>query len=268
MPGHQQQLHDPDSEENLLKSGRPLSAKDLQPQELPVSSEQNAELNAAEERLLQEQGKQEQPSASLPPQPEMGMPDRPPQTTEVPQSEERSNYDFRTLPGSRKSMELYSPPEVPITNEDMERLLECIIHNKHYSEEFEKGPVKILFRVKSAKEVDFQRANLSKAISTGEFALMSDFQAAVARYNQLFQVVTYNGKEVAPVKIPPRPWKAEDLNLEEQYWSSWLSEITDSAGYVIHGLMIQFEDKIYRMQQRVLEPDFIMPAAPSSSVRD
>jgi hypothetical protein len=262
-----QQLHDPDSPDNLLRGGRPLSAKDLMGSPPDVD---DPELKAAEERIKREQEairEAEAATPSLPLQPSQGAAYRPPATTELPQGQEPSMFDRRTLPGVRRSLELYTPPEVEITDEDMLRMLECIIHNKHYSEKFKKGPVEVLFRVKSAKEVDFQRANISKMAAAGEFGLMSDFHAAVARYNQLFQVVSYNGREVAPVRIPPRPWKKEDINLEEQYWASWLSDITESAGYIVHGMMIQFEDKVYRMQQRMLEPDFTMPAAPSSSAR-
>jgi hypothetical protein len=258
-----QQLHSPDSPENLLQPGRKITAADLSGP--PLSPQDEAELKAAEEQA-RKTWPEPVVQSEYPPQPMEGMSPRQPTSTDL-ETGEVSNFDQRSLPPVRRNLELYQPPPVPIQDGDIERLTECIIHNKHYSEEFVKGPVRVLFRVKSAREVDFQRACLSKMSADGEFGLMSDFQAAIARYNQLFQVVSYNGRQVSPVVIPPRPWKAEDLNLEEQYWKSWLAEITESAGYIVHGLMIQFEDKVYRMQQRMLEPGFTMPAAPSSSAR-
>lgn len=267
------QLHNPDSPDNLLAPGKVITAADLQGP--PLSASDEAELLAAEARLKKEQHRVDIPSNLEPPsspvypaQPTSGTSNREPVTTELPVTPPQGDeYEQRSLPGLRRNLELYSPPPLVITDEDRERLLECIIHNKYYSERFVKGPVEVVFRVKSSREVDFQRACLSKMSNDGEFGLMSDFQAAVARFNQLFQTVSYNGSDVPPVVIPPRPWKEGDLNLEEQYWKSWLSGLTESAGYIIHGLMIQFEDKVYRMQQSILDPDFFRPAAPSSSAR-
>lgn len=263
---------DPDSQDNALQGG--MRAEDLL--DAPTANVAMQRMEEGAKAGVQVPTGPTMPKTAegmVPPQPTPGTPFSPPPSTSLDRPEdpedllderERGSGVSRGMVPPQRSMELYRPPDLEISDSDVERLEECIVNNHFYSEKFTKGRLSATFRVKSANEVDFQRACLGKMAQEDKFGLVSDYQNAVAQFNLLFQLADFNGKSMPQVRIPPRPWSEEALNLETQFWMSPVSQMTDAAYFLLQGMMVQFEDKLFKMQQRLLDPNFSKPDDHSS----
>ena len=158
----------------------------------------------------------------------------------------------------------FIPPRIPVTEEDVDRFLSCIARNAYYSEKFVRGEVTATFRVKSSIEVQYLRACISKMVSEGQLLSNDDLNVAIAKFNMFFQLHEFCGKVTPKPVIPPRPWNTdEQLNLETQFWSSDLGNLTDASSLVIQGMMIQFENKVTEIERLILDPKYSRGDAPS-----
>lgn len=195
----------------------------------------------------------------LPPQfDESSVPSNPDvQVLEPPQSTGRG------VQPSNQMTELYVPPALEVTDEDIERFLESIESNQHYAERFVKGGLDVVFRSKSGVEFDFQRSCLGRMMEEREIRTIPDYHEVMARLNLFLQLDQLNGKKMPKPAIPLRPWKAADLNIDAQYWASPFATFTEPLKFVLHGLMVQFENKVFEIEKRVIDPKYTGPGGRS-----
>jgi hypothetical protein len=193
------------------------------------------------------------PVASAPPEPKVPAPASPSLDDKVNPGAVMAG----TAPG-RRGTPGEDIPDLPVSDSDVDRFLSCIQSNAYYSETFTKGGFRVVFRVKSAVEIAWIRACVSRMIyDTGEIRTNEDMNQAILRFNLLLQTAEIGARSLAGVAAPgPPPWKPEDLNLEELFWRSEFGSMNEGVLFMVQAMMVQFERKVQAIERMLIDPKF------------
>jgi len=148
----------------------------------------------------------------------------------------------------------FSLPELPVTKEDEDRYLECLMVGKPYTEDFSRarGQLNITFRVKMARETDVINNQLRQDIVDRIISEEIDFTTRLNCYNLLVQTQVLNGVKQSLV-IPPG---IRQFDLRAAYDASIYPNMPDPRIYVLLGILAQFDIKIHSLNNKVLTQDF------------
>lgn len=148
-------------------------------------------------------------------------------------------------------------PDLPIHDDDKERLQDCLLNGNMYAESFDraKGSLKVTFRVKTARETEIVFAQLRQDARDGFIMEEWDMNSRLHKYNLLIQMHSLNDIQ-QPRAVPLPAEMPKDWTLRSIYDSSLVSSFPDPKIYILLGILSQFDKKVRRMTNQVLNGDF------------
>lgn len=157
--------------------------------------------------------------------------------------------------------DLYIPPDLPVSDEDLKNFLDSIVSGDFYSESFKKGPVEVSFRVKTGKEVNYISAIVAALGLKGRISSRALYLHAISILNVSFQTTDFCGRENAAPAVPQAPWDVDALveAFDKIMGGGIAGAMKEHGIFIVSGLLSQFDKKVNSMMRRVLSPSFTEP---------
>lgn len=153
----------------------------------------------------------------------------------------------------------YSPSSLKITEECMEKFMDCLTMGQPYSEDFVikfgKNVIGVTIRDRLGSERDFTHSFISWKLFNQKVDALTH-QTEVNKALMLAQLVSFDGNKMPGLYVPPRPWSDETFekhNIITQFETSVLGQMPESLFTILSGKIVQFTDKVRRIQIALVE---------------
>ena len=162
----------------------------------------------------------------------------------------------------------YDPPELDFTEEEFDEFIRKVTFGESWSETFVRNLVTITLRTRSRRETEFGNMLVENEVRAETIRSQNALADRLNKVNIVMSAVNYGGTNMPAYVIPPRPWTDEHLKSFSEFIEKHpLADVPDPLHFILLAILVQFQDKCYRMQKRVIEnaekPDFSGPGAVS-----
>lgn len=162
----------------------------------------------------------------------------------------------------------YDPPELDFTEAELDRFIEKMVFGEPWSESFTRDKVQITLRTRSRRESEFVTSVIEYEARQRLIMTQAELTNRINSFNIILSAVEYRGAGMPVWSMPARPWTDDNYKAFSAFVESHpLSDMPDPLHFVLMAIMVQFQDKCYRMQKRIVEdstgPDFSRPGVGS-----
>lgn len=158
----------------------------------------------------------------------------------------------------------YDPPELDFTPEELDDFIAKMVFGESWTEHFVREKVEIVLRTRSRKESEFNNAVIDSETRARIITSQSQLASRLNELNIITSLVEFRGKPMQQWTVPARPWTEDHFRAFAAFIEEHpMSDIPEPLHFVLLAVLVQFQDKCYRMQKQVIEesemPGFSRP---------
>jgi hypothetical protein len=168
--------------------------------------------------------------------------------------------------------ENYMPPELSVSEEDMERFDKSALFGTDYTEILERGDLKVKLRTRTKREAEFVTWMGDYEARNNLVSSRWELTSRINTFNMIYSIVGVSVGDkspfdwIAPYPAPPRPWRKEHAEEFSKFVESHpVSDISEAMSFVLLAMLIQFQTKIFALEKSAIEraADFTDPGRQS-----